>query len=383
MEYSGEDTLTLNVTDFGNTGSQDSNVLSNSIFTSTIIAHIMAVNDKPSLTISKNRHIYPLEDTKFLIQNAVTVHDFDLVSGEDKVEVLIEASMGNVSVNLTSYFVKAEGLNTKSVHLAGPVHLVAESLANGLTYIGDKDQNGADTIKFTAFAPNTKSAALEVEIIVDIQPVNDAPTITAPGSYSTVEDSETILSGIILSDVDANELFGSVVQASVSVNHGTISPGSYAGIRMVSDGIYRGGIVELQQAFKNLKYLPHENWYGMDTVVFTLNDLGNHGLGSAKNTTKTIAVSVKSQNDPPKITIPANYYDAQEDTTLQIDGVNVFDVDSNGGLYSVRMYARNGYINVDTNLSTGSNFKHNYCYRRYVCFAFVWWICSVAKSDSS
>ena len=44
--------------------------------------------------------------------------------------------MGNVSVNLTSYFVKAEGLNTKSVHLAGPVHLVAESLANGLTYIG-------------------------------------------------------------------------------------------------------------------------------------------------------------------------------------------------------------------------------------------------------
>ena len=289
LEYSGEDTLTLNVTDFGNTGSQDSNVLSNSIFTSTIIAHIMAVNDKPSLTISKKiRHIYPLEDTKFLIQNAVTVHDFDLVSGEDKVEVLIEASMGNVSVNLTSYFVKAEGLNTKSVHLAGPVHLVAESLANGLTYIGDKDQNGADIIKFTAFAPNTKSAALEVEIIVDIQPVNDAPTITAPGSYSTVEDSETILSGIILSDVDANELFGSVVQASVSVNHGTISPGSYAGIRMVSDGIYRGGIVELQQAFKNLKYLPHENWYGMDTVAFTLNDLGNHGLGSAKNTTKLL-----------------------------------------------------------------------------------------------
>ena len=88
----------------------------------------------------------------------------------------------------------------------------------------DKDQNGADIIKFTAFAPNTKSAALESEIIVDIQPVNDAPTITAPGSYSTVEDSETILSGIILSDVDANELFGSVVQISVSVNHGTISP---------------------------------------------------------------------------------------------------------------------------------------------------------------
>ena len=111
LEYSGEDTLTLNVTDFGITGSQDSNVLSNSIFTSTIIAHIMAVNDKPSLSISKNvRHIYPLEDTKYLIQNAVSVDDFDLVSGEDEVEVLIEASMGNVSVNLTSYFVKAEGL---------------------------------------------------------------------------------------------------------------------------------------------------------------------------------------------------------------------------------------------------------------------------------
>ena len=36
----------------------------------------------------------------------------------------------------------------------------------------------------------------------------------------------------------------------------------------------------------------------------------------------------------------------------QIDGVNVFDVDSNDGLYSFRVYARNGYINVDTNLST-------------------------------
>ena len=51
-------------------------------------------------------------------------------------------------------------------------------------------------IKFTAFAPNTKSAALEVEIVVDIQPVNDAPTIIAPSSYSTVEDSEIILSNI-------------------------------------------------------------------------------------------------------------------------------------------------------------------------------------------
>ena len=60
LEYSGEDILTLNVTDFGNTGSEDSNVLSNSIFTSTIIAHIMAVNDKPSLTISKKIDIFTL-----------------------------------------------------------------------------------------------------------------------------------------------------------------------------------------------------------------------------------------------------------------------------------------------------------------------------------
>ena len=46
------------------------------------------------------------------------MHDFDLVSGEDKVEVLIEASMGNVSVNLTSYFVKARSQH-QIVHLAG------------------------------------------------------------------------------------------------------------------------------------------------------------------------------------------------------------------------------------------------------------------------
>ena len=98
--------------------------MSHSIFTSTIVAHIIAVNDKPSLSISKkNRHIYPMEDTNFSIRNAVSVHDFDLVSGEDEVEVLVEASIGNVSVNLTSYFVKADGLNTKSVRL-GALYLL-------------------------------------------------------------------------------------------------------------------------------------------------------------------------------------------------------------------------------------------------------------------
>ena len=118
---------------------------------------------------------------------------------------------------------------------------------------------------------------------------------------------------------------------------------------MVSDGVYRGGI-ELHQAFKNLKYLPHANWYGMDTVAFTLNDLGNHGLGTAKNTTKPLQ-SASSRKMIHQKLLSSNYYDVQEDTTLQIDGY-VFDVDSNDGLYSFRVYARNGYINVDTNLST-------------------------------
>ena len=98
-------------------------------------------------------------------------------------------------MNLTSYFVKAEGLNTKSVHLAGPVHLVVESLANGLTYIGNKDQNGADIT--SQIRAEYKKCSSGSKIMVDIQPVNDAP------NYSTWvvqhgRRSETILSGIIL-----------------------------------------------------------------------------------------------------------------------------------------------------------------------------------------
>ena len=66
LEYSGDDTIKLNVTDFGNTGAQNSESIN---VESTIKMHIVAVDDKPSMSI-RAEHVYinPLEDTKYTIK---------------------------------------------------------------------------------------------------------------------------------------------------------------------------------------------------------------------------------------------------------------------------------------------------------------------------
>ena len=101
---------------------------------------------------------------------------------------------------------------------------------------------------------------------------------------------------------------------------------------MVQDGVYRGGISELNAAFASLQYVPYKNWHGMDTLTLTLNDLGNHGLGQSANATVVIAIEVGGINDSPTVVAPTTYYEVNEDETLQINGVAIFDVDASSGL---------------------------------------------------
>ena len=87
----------------------------------------------------------------------------------------------------------------------------------------------------------------------------------------------------------------------------------------------------------------------MDTLTLTLNDLGNHGLGQSANSTVVIAIEVGGINDSPTVVAPTTYYEVNEDETLQINGVAIFDVDASSGLYTARMYSRDGMISGDFN----------------------------------
>ena len=133
-------------------------------------------------------------------------------------------------------------------------------------YTPNPDFNGTDSFTFITSDGALNSEAGTVNIA--IQPVNDAP-IALDQSLHVPEDSPVALT-LTATDVDGDPLtFSIVTQPQNGVINGTPP---------------------------NLAYTPSANFYGMDTIVFKVND------GELDSQGATVTITLDSVNDPPKIT---------------------------------------------------------------------------------
>ncbi len=223
-DFSGSDTISYTIDD-GNGGTD----------TAEVAVTVNAVNDAP----------VPLDDTLRAFEDfAATVNvlgnDTD-PEGDDLTVTEATAENGTVTIN-----------------------------ANGtLSYLGNADFNGADTITYTV--TDSGGAAATARVAVNVFALNDAPVTVADAAET---DEETAVTFDVLgndTDIEGDAL--TVVSATAA--NGTV----------------------VVQADGTLTYLGNTDFNGTDTVTYTVRD---SNFGQATGTAEII---VNAVNDAPQVLV--------------------------------------------------------------------------------
>lgn len=186
----------------------------------------------------------------------------------------------------------------------------------------------------------------ELACAIHVLPENDAPAINTPSEIVSTEDSPVKLRGLFVTDVDADEIDGSLLLFSVSATVGTLEYGHNSiginstiakwGIRFLDGTIGKnlrieGGLMRINRALEDLSWIPPTDWNGNATIDFTVNDYGNSGAGGELSGSETIIISVEPVNDAPRITFEESRKATlhfEENSIAHLDEMNIVDIDA-------------------------------------------------------
>ncbi|WP_375473912.1 DUF4347 domain-containing protein [uncultured Nostoc sp.] len=352
LNYNGTDILSIVTSDLGNKG--EGGVLEDA--SKTVQINVTAVNDAPVNTFPGQQSI---EEDKNLVfksstSNAISVSDVDLAKDKGDIQVILSVIKGKLTLGQqTTGLTLLQGNESNSITLKGTQTDINSAL-EGLTYRGNQDFNGDDTLKIlTSDLGNTgipgelkKEDTVQIKVIA----INDAPEIAVPVSQVINEDTDLELTGINaiqVKDVDAAEGSGEV-QVKLSVAKGTLNLKVITGLTFdatsgngKSDVIFRGKIADVNIALKSLFYRGNLNVNGDDTLTVTASDLGNTGIGGILTDTKRVQITINPVNDSPINTVPIQQI-VDEDVQLIFNTANgnaisITDVDALEGTGKVEV----------------------------------------------
>jgi len=194
------------------------------------------------------------------------------------------------SLDIQSLFSDADG-DPVTVNVSSSAHITASLNQMTLLLVPLADWNGSEAVNFTI---NDGFDTVQDSILVTVTPVNDAPIINLPASFTFEEDDSLIVDmSTYISDVDNTDL--------------TVIAQSSAHVFVAMNGL-------------NATFTSTPNWNGTNVVLFTVSD----GLLNTTGQVNTIVIPV---NDAPVINLPATFTFA-EDGSLSIHmGTYVSDID--------------------------------------------------------
>ena len=199
--------------------------------------------------------------------------------------------------------VEGDVLRIKSV--SRPTHGMVRAAANGgVEYAPEADWHGTDRFTYTVADGNGGTA--EAEIVVEVEPVNDAPEAMAD-TAATAED-EPVVIDVLANDTDA-EGDALRVESVSRPTHGTARTAANGGV----------------------EYAPEADYFGSDRFTYTVTD-GNGGTAEAE-----VKVVVEPVNDAPDAV--ADTAATAEDEPVVID-VLANDTDVEGDALRVESVSR-------------------------------------------
>jgi hypothetical protein len=353
------DTLTLQVSDLGNTGTGGTLTGSD-----TAIINLTAVNDAPFNTVPAAQAVN--EDGMLTFSsgtgNAISIADVD--AGAGTMQVTLSASNGVINLaGLTGLaFSTGDGTADPTMTFTGTIADINAAL-DGMTFKPTTGFNGAATLQIvTNDQGNTGSGGVQTDtdaVVINVSAVNDGPANTVPGPQFINEDTTLVFSAaggnaISIGDPDASS---NPVQVTLTAANGALTLAGASGLTFTTgDGTadatmtFTGTISDINAALDGLSFTPTLNFNGAASLQIVTDDQGNTGSGGALTDSDTVSITVSAINDAPINNVPPAQA-MNEDSTLVFSAgnsnqISISDVDAGSNPVQVTLTAGNGLISL-------------------------------------
>jgi parallel beta-helix repeat protein/predicted outer membrane repeat protein len=257
-DYNGGDTFTYTVADTG--------------------APLPALTDTATVTIS------------VLAENDVLDAVLDTATVDEDSSVVV-----NVLANDTDIDGSPDPASVVVINAPAHGTAVVNPATGAITYTPSADYYGPDSFEYRTGDDGSPLPARfdTAPVIVTVNPVNDAPVLTAPASAAGFQKTALPIGGITVADIDAEDTGGGDSTVTLQVTQGTLAIAaggaqvSGAGTATVT---VTGSLAQLNAALATLEYTGGPLYYGADNLEVLLSDNGNFGSGGEKTDSATVAI---------------------------------------------------------------------------------------------
>jgi large repetitive protein len=345
----------------------------------TVDISIASLNDAPSSLTSLNLKVAEGGTGVIRGSNGVLGNEPHLVYADPDNTVIQRQFRISTATTNGTLFLSGKALAVGSVFTQDDLD------NNRITYKHNGSENYSDVFNFSVSDGGGTAVAGSYNIVID--PANDAPQLTVPGTqrfdtdtpfvFSSAKGNAIAVSDIDLSIISAGEIDVLEITLDLQGNGATyaastLTLGSTAGVTVTSGTnggaggklTFTGTQAAVQAALNDLQVqVPTDEDRSLALVV-TVNDLNNGGPnpdplppGYSTTVTKTITLNTSNDNDAPIISRPATV-SVNEDTSLTFTGgnlISIVDPDAfNSTSNTVTLSVTKGAIALtDTSLITG------------------------------
>ena len=384
LDYNGDDTLTLQISDLGDTGEGGEKTNS-----ATIPISITSINDAPVHHLPNMRSIPEDHNLTFSTDTANLFYISD-DAPESDTDIQVELEVENGILTLADAadeeyvieFINSSQDGTSSFTIVGKLDHINKAM-DGLIYSPNEDFFGDVTLTITS-SDNGGTGSGEPLTVTDtfsitVQPVNDAPVNTLPEIQNTNEDSVLTFNTNnqnAISVYDDASIEALSFNVSLEVTNGFLTLSTTDHLELLGGSLnpdstihLSGKMDDINAALSGMTFTPDTNFTGESTLTLTTDDLGNRDDFDSDPLTDTdeIIITVNELNDPPVLTFPTALLTSLEDadfTFTEATGrkISVTDPDTYGfgGTLKLTLSVDHGTLKVPDDLGglpiiSGSN----------------------------
>ena len=292
--FIGTDTLTMTTNDSGATGAGGA----------------MSDVDTVSLQVTPPEVPFAASDL-FQIEEDSSTANLDILSNDIKPDPQQDNTLSITQINGQPVGIPGDQFSTGN---NGTITFLGSSVS----YLSAGDFFGTDTFTYTIEStPDAGDGPSTGTVNIEVQPINDGPVNSVPGSLSIDEDNSLSFSGANLIDVADIDAGSDGVTVTLTVNGGTLNVSTGGGGNVSNNGTGQvsidGTVSQVNSSLDGLTYSPNANFFGSDRLTVNTNDNGNTG-GSPGDPTgsnplsanDTVNITVQPINDGPTIVVPGN-----------------------------------------------------------------------------
>ncbi|WP_185267178.1 Ig-like domain-containing protein, partial [Halopseudomonas xiamenensis] len=311
---------------------------------------VAAVNDAPTASNLTQTVSYNEDPGSPVALGDIVVTDVDTGETITAILTLSNPSAGNLTTGTFGSATSTYNAGTGVWAVSGSVSDVNAALA-AVAFAPAANWSQDVTIN-THIRDAAGTGPIDGTITLDVTAINDAPTITAPGSIAITEDVAGALTGISFTDVDAGS--GNVT-ATFSVPSGTLSAISGNGVTVggtASALTLTGSLADINAfiAASGISFTTASNATANVTLTVTIDDGGNTGSGGAQTDTTSVTLMVTAVNDAPVNSVPtAQNVDQDDDLVFNSANgnmISISDVDAGASNVEVTLAATNGLLTL-------------------------------------